>query len=156
MKKDQQKPHSTLVRFLLLVRMILRLCFLLASFYLFLLYILKETDKGTCPYNKSACNFASTYLHARALFKQNAEKANAIIIEQSLENHTNSFDLELTIAILGLKNHQKSFYKSIDSIDFLIENKTCMIYQSGVHGVEGYIGSSIQNAFLEKIINKQI
>ena len=80
----------------------------------------------------SASHFSETYTQARVRFKEAAEQVGADIMSYKVDARCDE-DLAIDVAILGE------------------EGAPTLITSSGVHGVEGFMGSAIQLAALQKI-----
>ncbi|OWZ22171.1 hypothetical protein PHMEG_0003167 [Phytophthora megakarya] len=76
-------------------------------------------------------HFSESYYQARALFRERAESAGAQLFSLPLE-HLKALDLTIDIAVLQ---------GSSDRV---------LLHISGTHGVEGFAGSAIQAALLQK------
>jgi hypothetical protein len=79
-------------------------------------------------------HFTDTYLEARALFRQRTRAANAELHTLPLE-HLKDLDLTIDIAV------------------FRGTSDKAVVHISGTHGVEGFAGSAIQSALLERLGN---
>lgn len=77
-------------------------------------------------------HFAETYYQARAQFRARAKAANADLVTLSLEHLVH---LELTIDVAVLEGSKKRV----------------VLHISGTHGVEGFAGSAIQSALLQRL-----
>lgn len=77
-------------------------------------------------------HFTETYYQARALFRARAEAAKAELVALPLQNLAH---LDLTIDVAVLEG----------------SNERVVLHISGTHGVEGFAGSAIQSALLERL-----
>jgi hypothetical protein len=84
------------------------------------------------PVNASVeTHFSESYYQARALFRARTEAAGAQLFSLPLE-HLQALDLTVDVAVLpGASDH-------------------VLLHISGTHGVEGFAGSAIQAALLER------
>ena len=90
--------------------------------------VMPQTDARVA----SESYFSHTYSEARSRFLAAAKNVDAEILSYQIDAKSPD-DLSIDVAILGA------------------EGKDCILVSSGVHGVEGFLGSAIQLAWLERL-----
>ena len=80
----------------------------------------------------SEFHFSKSYTEARRRFREAAAAVGAVISSHQI-NAENSNDLTIDVAIIGA------------------EDSPAVVTSSGVHGVEGFLGSAVQHAILKRI-----
>lgn len=110
------------------------LVMLLFALYAHVLNDMGPLDMYTSPQpsSKNSRHFSVSYYEARALFRTQAAAAKAALVTRPLEG-LDSLDVSVDFALLPGASDR------------------VVVHVSGTHGVEGFAGSAIQSALLERI-----